>query len=332
MRSWSDGWRRVASAPAVARRRLGADVPARAAAGAHDARPAARRTSAIEPRRGERRERRELRLVAGVRVAGDRHRRRRSRRRSSASRPRSTTSAACSTASARCSRSPVRSRSTSPAGRSSPAASSIATRGSGRRAPHGFFAASGVHFFRLLRLAVVSGVVYWWLFRLRAPLAVSRVVRRAHARHRRRARGLSAGASRCISLFGLLLVLVNVIFDYAKIRLVVEDRRSALGALSAAMRFVWRHRGRVAGLYALNGLAFLGAARDLGADRARRARRRSHDLARRSSPAQLYLLARLALKLQFLASETALFQSRLAHAAYTRPRRCRRGPSPRPRN
>ena len=32
---------------------------------------------------------------------------------------------------------------------------------------------------------------------------------------------------------------------------------------------------------------------------------------------QLYLLARLALKLQFLASQTALFQSILAHAAYT---------------
>ncbi len=56
-----------------------------------------------------------------------------------------------------------------------------------------------------------------------------------------------------------------MIFDYAKIRLVVEDRRSALGALSAAMRFVWRRRGRVAALYALNGLAFLDPDRDLGA-------------------------------------------------------------------
>ena len=48
-----------------------------------------------------------------------------------------------------------------------------------------------------------------------------------------------------------------MIFDYAKIRVVVEDRRSALGALSAAIRFVWRQRGRVASLYALNGVAFL---------------------------------------------------------------------------
>ncbi len=79
-------------------------------------------------------------------------------------------------------------------------------------------------------------------------------------------------------VFGLVLVLVNVTFDYAKIRLVVEDRRSALGALSAAMRFVWRHRGRVAGLYALNGAGVSRAARGLGPDRARRRGRRSHDL------------------------------------------------------
>ena len=32
---------------------------------------------------------------------------------------------------------------------------------------------------------------------------------------------------------------------------------------------------------------------------------------------QLYLLARLAIKLHFLASQTALFQSHLAHATYT---------------
>src|ERR1044072_2380023 len=29
---------------------------------------------------------------------------------------------------------------------------------------HGFFAASGVYGFRFLRLAVVAGLVYWWLF------------------------------------------------------------------------------------------------------------------------------------------------------------------------
>ena len=33
--------------------------------------------------------------------------------------------------------------------------------------------------------------------------------------------------------------------------------------------------------------------------------------------AQIYIIARLLLKLQFMASQTALFQAHLAHAAYT---------------
>ena len=122
---------------------------------------------------------------------------------------------------------------------------------------YGFFAASGVHVFRLLRLAAVSGVVYWWLFTyVHRWLFLEWFVERTRV----------IGVEREVFLwrlalyvaFGLVLVLVNVTFDYARIRLVVEDRRSALGALSAAMRFVWRHLGRVAGLYALNGLLFLG--------------------------------------------------------------------------
>ena len=58
-------------------------------------------------------------------------------------------------------------------------------------------------------------------------------------------------------LFGALLVVVNIVFDYARIRLVVEDRRSAVGALLASGRFVRRHAAGVVGLYALNALAFL---------------------------------------------------------------------------
>ena len=179
---------------------------------------------------------------------------------------------------------------------------------------YGFCAASGVHVFRLLRLAVVSGVVYWWLFTyVHRWLFLEWFVERTRV----------IGVEREVFLwrlalhlaFGLVLVLVNVTFDYAKIRLVVEDRRSALGALSAALRFVSRHTGRVAGLYALNAVVFLGLLAVWSV----------------SAPGgggggltiwvtflvgQLYLAARLALKLQFLASETSLFQSTLAHAAY----------------
>jgi hypothetical protein len=178
----------------------------------------------------------------------------------------------------------------------------------------GFFAASGVHVFRLLRLAVVSGVVYWWLFAyVHAWLFLEWFADRA--RTMAVERDVFVWRVALYVLFGLLLVVVNVIFDYAKIRIVVEDRRSALGALSAALRFVWRHRGRVAALYGLNGLSFL-ILIAIWALVAPGARGGGVTLWFGFLVAQLYVLARLALKLQFLASETALFQSRLAHATY----------------
>jgi hypothetical protein len=178
----------------------------------------------------------------------------------------------------------------------------------------GFFAASGMHVFRLLRLAIVSGLVYWWLFAYVHPwLFLEWFADRTRTMSVER--DVFFWRVALYVLFGTLLVVVNVIFDYAKIRIVVEDRRSALGALSAAIRFVWRQRGRVASLYALNGLAFL-IVIAIWAVVAPGARTGGAALWLGFLASQLYVLARLALKLQFLASETALFQSRLAHASY----------------
>ncbi len=178
----------------------------------------------------------------------------------------------------------------------------------------GFFAASGVHFFRLLRLAVVSGFVYWWLFAYVHPwLFLEWFVDRTRTMSVER--DVFFWRIALYVVFGILLVVVNVVFDYAKIRIVVEDRRSALTALSAAMRFVWRQRVRVAALYALNGLTFL-VLIALWAFGAPSARSGGISLWLGVLVSQIYVLARLALKLQFLASQTALFQSRLAHASY----------------
>jgi hypothetical protein len=178
----------------------------------------------------------------------------------------------------------------------------------------GFFAASGMHVFRLLRLAIVSGLVYWWLFAYVHPwLFLEWFADRTRTMSVER--DVFFWRVVLYVLFGALLVVVNVIFDYAKIRIVVEDRRSALGALPAAIRFVWRQRGRVASLYALNGMAFL-ILIAIWAFVAPGARSGGLTLWLGFLATQLYVLARLALKLQFLASETALFQSRLAHASY----------------
>jgi hypothetical protein len=104
---------------------------------------------------------------------------------------------------------------------------------------------------------------------------------------------------------------VNVVVDYAKIRAVVEDRRSMIGALVAGSRFVFRHPAGTATLYMMNlalaalvaGGYFLvapGAASPLPG----------------FFVGQIYIVLRVAIRLQFMASQTALFQSKLAHAGY----------------
>src|SRR5262249_7040603 len=113
---------------------------------------------------------------------------------------------------------------------------------------HGFFSAAGVFFFRFLPLAIVMaiayglvfGVLHLWLFgsvytKFTRDLTVERtafVIRL----------GLYA-------VFGAALAICNIVFDYAKVRAVVEDRRSMLGALAAGLRFIRRNAGAVAGLF-----------------------------------------------------------------------------------
>lgn len=187
-----------------------------------------------------------------------------------------------------------------------------------RRRPtraHGFFAASGVFFFRFLRLAAAAGLVYGFLFAVVHEWLFETVFVNA-TRDLDAERAAFAWRAAMYAAFGALLVAANVLFDYARIRAVVEDRRSMVLALAAAARFVLRNPGRVLGLYALNALAFLlvvavWAAVAPGAGGA------GLSMWLGLLVAQLYLAVRLFLKLLFIASQTSLFQRSLAHAAYT---------------
>ncbi len=179
----------------------------------------------------------------------------------------------------------------------------------------GFFSACGVFFFRFLRLAMIAGAAYWWLFtslhgwlfdgwmdRITADLAVERTE--------------FYWRTLMYVIFAAALALVNVWVDYAKIRAVVEDRRSIIGALVAAFGFIVRHPGQVLGLYALNTLTFL-VVIAMWAAVAPEAGGLGASMWWGLMAGQVYVLVRLVLKLQFLASQTALFQAALAHAAYT---------------
>ena len=184
-----------------------------------------------------------------------------------------------------------------------------------RTRAHGFFAACGIHFWRFLRLGLFAWFVYYLLFGWLHGWMFSQV-------YDELVRDLTSERTAALIrlagylLFGAVLIFFNLIVDYARIRIVVEDRRSAVGGIVAGARFVRRHVGRVSGLYLMNGLVFvvlvaLYGLLSPGAPGAGLAMWATLLLG------QVYIVGRHYLKLLFYASQTALFQSELAHAGYT---------------
>lgn len=178
----------------------------------------------------------------------------------------------------------------------------------------GFLWASAVHAVRFLRLGLVAAFVYGLLFRVVHPWLFGTLFRDL-------TRDLTAERSAFLvrlalyGLFAIALATCNLVLDYAKVRIVVEDRRSVLAALSGAVRFLRRNGGAAATLY-LADAALFAAVLALYAAVAPGAGSSGWSMWLGFGIAQIYLLARLWVKLVFWASETALFQGRLAHAGY----------------
>jgi hypothetical protein len=125
-----------------------------------------------------------------------------------------------------------------------------------------FFAGCGRNFWRLVRLTLVSLVFYggaWVVYR-----RVAAVGRRIWGE------GSEAGPLIHWSWFSAavclcLLALVNLVFDYARVMLVIEDQKKTVRATIAAWRFVWRNFARTGGVYAVVcGIAVLCLAAYLG--------------------------------------------------------------------
>lgn len=175
-----------------------------------------------------------------------------------------------------------------------------------------FFAACGVYFLRFLRLGVFVGAAYWAIVAWLHPFLFGTLWNRwtRDLTSEREAFELR------IALYLVLaaaLALVNLIADYAKVRAVVEDRRSMIGALGASMRFLRRRPFRAFGLYLLSALAALVVVR-LWFTAAPSA---SASVGVAFLLTQVYLLLRVWSKLAWMAGEVVFFQAELAHATYT---------------
>jgi hypothetical protein len=181
----------------------------------------------------------------------------------------------------------------------------------------GFIGACGVHMWPMFRLGALAMFVYGFLFAFVHPLIFD-VIYAQLTTDIPVERSAFVARFAGYLFFALLLGFFNVTFDYARIRIVVEQRRSALAAVGMAARFIRRRFGSVAMLYLMNSVLFIVLVAAYGF--------LTPPLPGRGAAlwwalllGQSYIVGRHYLKLVFYASQTALFQSALAHAAYTAP-------------
>ncbi|MEQ1730169.1 MAG: hypothetical protein ABL982_17515 [Vicinamibacterales bacterium] len=122
-------------------------------------------------------------------------------------------------------------------------------------ARRGLVAVSGTFAGRMLRFGLVSSVVYGVLFgSLHAWLFDELFDTLTH--------NLTVERTAFVIRLGLYLAFfalvagVNLLFDIAKVRLVVEDRHSVLAAINAGARFIGANPALAIGAYALNVMSF----------------------------------------------------------------------------
>jgi hypothetical protein len=178
-----------------------------------------------------------------------------------------------------------------------------------------FFGACGSHFWRLLRLGVLAWIAYGVLFGWLHPLLFDEGLYEWWTRDVDTERQAFAVRAVLYALFLFLLTAVNLVVDYARVRIVVEDRRSAVFALTASARFIRRHLAGVVGLYALNAAGFLLVV-GVYALIAPGAGRADWTMWLGWVVGQAYVVLRLGVKLGFYATQVAYFQRALAHADY----------------
>lgn len=175
------------------------------------------------------------------------------------------------------------------------------------RARARFFFHCGEYFFPFLRLLVISLALYWAVFRWVAnPLHgwVERATRDVTAE-----RTVLLCTFAVYALTALLLALSAMVLDYARIAIVVEYRRSALFAFLRGVRFVLGNPLITSGLFLLLVLVGFVLLMGYAAVAPGPGQTTWGAVLAAFLVGQAFILARIVLKLWFLAAQTALFQA-----------------------
>lgn len=175
-----------------------------------------------------------------------------------------------------------------------------------------FFAACGIHAVRFLRLALLLAPFYWLVFGWLYPYLFGTLWTRWTSEFTTVREGIEIRAP-FYAIVVFLLVVLHLVNAFAKVRTVVEDRRSMIGAAGAALRFVRRRPFRITGLLFMNVFTMAAmfrlwySAAPVASDSTVYAFFVTHVFV------VLFTWTRVA----WMASEVVFFQGELAHATYT---------------
>jgi hypothetical protein len=181
---------------------------------------------------------------------------------------------------------------------------------------HAFFGTCGVFFWRFIRLALIAGLVYWLLFGVIHGLLFDRL-------YPWMTRDLDTERTAFLirvllyAVFAVPVAALVLLFDLAKARAVVEDRRSMLGAVLAAARLLRRHPLACIAPFLLNVALFLVVLLVYAFVAPGAGGGNTLSFAYMVFIGEVYVAARLAVRLAFGATAVAIVQDRLAHAGYT---------------
>jgi hypothetical protein len=171
----------------------------------------------------------------------------------------------------------------------------------------GFFGACGDWFGRMLRLDVFAAIAYLILFAWVHPLLFDRFYGWL-TRDLPVERTAFMWRLALYTLFAVLALAIHIGVDVARVRAVVEDRRSMIGACISAWRFIRQRPLDVLGVYACLGVALI-VWLAVYALIAPGARTQGGWIWFALLIGQLYIIGRLWLKLQTQASLVALYQA-----------------------
>jgi hypothetical protein len=178
-------------------------------------------------------------------------------------------------------------------------------RGAGRFVLSQFLGACGRYFGRLLKLTALSAGLYWGVYRCArwGYVALERSLQDVTAEATVLGYYLLAAVPVLV-----LTALVMVVVDYARIAAILEEERGSLRALGRGLRFVSRHPASVLGLAVLVGLCGVGVVALRTALAPGVGEATALGIALVFLLGQLFVAARLVLRLTLVAAEVALYR------------------------